>query len=191
MKKIKICFIGIDGTGKSTLIDYIKKRFKIEKKSVKIIFMGWRDFSNPILRLFSKLYMKKSKKVKENRIDRYRERSWIFYFIYYSELMIRYVKSLFYNVDFILFDRYFYDELVFSRGLKYKFFKLITPRPDLCLILRVSPKVLRNRGYTFSFIKLNNYYTNFYKIRDFCKMIEINSDKSLEKLYLEVVRFVG
>ena len=57
MKKVKICFIGIDGTGKSTLIDYTKKRLEREGRSAEIIFMGWRDFSNPILKFFSKLYM--------------------------------------------------------------------------------------------------------------------------------------
>src|SRR3989344_8818115 len=119
MKKTKIVFLGSEGSGKSTLIRYVKKELDKKRIDSEVFFMGWKNFHNPILKFASKTYLKDREKT-ENKLKRYRERSILFYFVYYSELWIRYLKILLCNKDFILMDRYFYDELAFAKGLKLK-----------------------------------------------------------------------
>ena len=148
MKRMKIAVLGSDGSGKSTFLKYLKKKIENQKRTVNIFVFGWKDFQNPILRFFSSKYMKDKEKrgVKEEKLERFRSRSFFFYVVYYFELLSRYLKTRKSKAEFLLFDRYFYDELTFAKGLKYRFFRLITPKPDLCVILRVSPKVLNARG---------------------------------------------
>jgi len=183
----RIVFLGSDGSGKSSLISYIKNKFENEGKKIEVVFMGWRDFRNPVLRFFSGIYNKRKKNSPDKeKLDRFRKRSWFFYFIYYSELWLRYFRVLFSRADFILIDRYFYDELVFTSGIKFKFFRLLTPKPDLCFILRASNEDLRKREIYFTKEKLENFYNALYRVENICKTIRVNSSKPIKKIYNEI-----
>lgn len=188
MKNYKVIFLGSDSSGKTTLIKYTKKRLEEDGKSVDVIFMGWRNFYNPILRFFSNIYLKQKarKKVKEEKLARYKSRSWVFYFIYYTELWLRYLKVLLSHKDFILMDRYFYDELMFAKGSKHRFFKLITPRPDIALILKVPLNILKKRGENIKQQRLSNYYKYLDQIKGLCKTMKIDSSKPLNVIYRKI-----
>ncbi len=190
MKKIKIVFVGCDGSGKSTIIKYFKQELEKEGKSVEVFFLGWRNFQNPILRLFSKFYMKRKerKAVKEEKLERFRSRGWIFYTIYYSELLLRYLKILFSRKEYILIDRYFYDELAFSKGMKLKFFKIITPVPNICFILKASPEILRKRGENITKDRLENFYSHMHNLSKSFPMIKLDSSKPVSSLSKEVMQ---
>ena len=192
MKKIKIAFIGPDSSGKTTLINNLKEELKKKGKTTQIFFLGWRDFYNPILRLFSEIYLQKKRKykIKEEKLKRFRPRSWLFYIIYYSELWLRYFKILFSKNEYILIDRYFYDELAFAKGIKFKFFKIITPNPDLCFMLKVSSKVLKVRGEYISNNNLGNFYSHLEKLQNYFPIIEIDSTKSLSFISKEIKKLL-
>lgn len=178
----KIAFIGIDGSGKSTLISYTKAKLEEKGFSIGVVFMGWKNFYNPLLRIFSKKHKKSNI---QNRLKRYRERSWLFYAAYYTELLTRYLKIIFSNKDFILIDRYFFDELAFS-GKKFNFLKSLTPKPDITFILKPSQQSLEKRGEKFEKQELENYYSQFEKLKQFFKIIEIDSSKKPELLFKEI-----
>ena len=106
--KTKLVFLGSDGSGKSTLIEFVKKELRKEGIKAESFVFGWKDFHNPLLKAISNFYLKRRKEEKE-RIDRFRNRSFLFYLIYYAELWQRYLKVLFSDAEIILFYRYFYD----------------------------------------------------------------------------------
>jgi len=189
MKKIKIAFLGSDGSGKTSLIQYAQKKLQNEGKNVRIFFMGWRDLQNPVLRAFSKIYLKKKekcKKTKEEKLARFRERSWFFYIFYYAELWTRYFKILFSGKEIIFMDRYFYDELVFSSGSKFRFFNLLTPKPDLCIILKCPIKIIEKRGVYIKKEIFENFYNHLNLAKNFCRVVEIDSSGDIEKTYLKI-----
>tara|TARA_Y100000310_G_scaffold344875_1_gene460190 strand:+ start:10239 stop:10793 length:555 start_codon:yes stop_codon:yes gene_type:complete len=159
----KVVFLGSDGSGKSSLINYVKEQLEKEGNKVDVVFMGWKDFYNPLLRLVSKIYLRRKKKSNEKKLRRFRVRSWGFYFIYYSELWIRYLKVLLSRADYVLIDRYFYDELSFS-GRKLRFLSRLTPSPDKCFVLRAGNNILKERGVDVSKEELDRFYLAFEKL---------------------------
>lgn len=189
MKKTKIVFIGSDGSGKTTIINYLKKNLQQQGKTVEVHFFGWRNFRDPILKFFSKIYLKnKMKKNKnEEKLERFKERSWFFYFIYFLELWLRYSSIILSNKNYILIDRYFYDELAFSRGLKFKFFKLITPKPDFCFLLKAPLRKINSRiKQKISKDNFTNFYKNLENLSQHFPIIKVDSSKPVNKTYKKV-----
>ena len=193
MKRIKIAFIGSDGSGKTTLISNIKKQLEKEGKTAEVFFLGWRNFRNPILNFFSKVYLKEKikKNADEEKLARFRERSWFFYLIYYSELWLRYLNILFSKKDYILIDRYFYDELAFARGGKFKFFKLITPLPNFCFLLKSPLKIINSRQkQKISKERFEYFYNNLENLSKSFAIIRIDTSKPINKTSKKVIAII-
>lgn len=193
MKQIKIVFLGSDGAGKSTLIEFFKKEIHKEGKTAESFVMGWKDFKNPILRFFSNIYLRRKKtKPDEERIDRFRARSFFFYFIYYSELWLRYLSVIFSkSSSYLLFDRYFYDELTFAGNFNFKLFLIITPKPDLIVLVKTSFNELINRGEKVSKEKLNYFYSHLQKAKKFAPLIEIDGSMPAALNYKKIMNFLN
>lgn len=190
--KTKIAFLGCDGSGKSTLIDFMSKKLKEKGMTSRVVVMGWKDFENPLVKAISKTYLKQKekRKTKDDKLGRFRARGFFFYLIYYIELWQRYLKVLFSNADFILMDRYFYDELAFAAGFSAKIFRIITPKPDLAVIVKTPLKTMKRRGYDYDKDKYNQFYDKISRIAGIGKSIEVNGSKPLNKLYKEVIESV-
>ena len=186
----KIVFLGSDGSGKSSLINYTRRGLARKGKTVDVFFMGWKNFRNPLLRFFSRIYIKKKGKVKEEKLARFRSRSWRFYFVYYSELWLRYLNVLFSRKDYVLMDRYFYDELAFANGGKFKFLRIFTPKPDLCFVLRVSSKTLEKRGVNISKERLELFYNRIYSLSKICKIVKLDNSKKILEAYKIVEKYL-
>ena len=180
----KIVFLGSDGSGKSSLIKYIYSRLEKEGKVADVFFMGWKNFHNPILRAYSR-----GKKGEEGgeKLSRYRERSWFFYFVYYSEMWLRYIWILLSGRDYLLIDRYFYDELAFARGFKFSFFNFFTPKPDVCFVLKTSASTLKKRKVNVSKKNLDNFYNGLKKMKRYCKITEIDSSEKVEETFKRIL----
>ncbi len=181
---IIIALVGSDGSGKSSLAHYLKKRLEKRGESVRVVFMGWRDFQNPFVRLFSYFYQKRkrSKILVEEKLARFRPRSFFFYLLYYLELRMRYRKAMNSKTDIILFDRYFYDELVFAPPRLFLLLKRLTPKPDLCVILRVPPSILKKRGVSISAEQHFRFYNSLSRVSLLSPTITIDATKPLSKL---------
>jgi len=141
----KIAFLGSHGSGKTSTINFIKNKLESRGNSVEVFTMGWKQFKNPVLKFFSRIYLKSDYKrqKKEERLDRFRERSWFFYLIYYIELLTRYAEIKRSEADFILMDRYFYEELMFSSGLKRRVFTKFTPIPNKTFVLETNIEIIK------------------------------------------------
>ncbi len=186
MIKRKIAFLGADGSGKTTLISYTKEKLENNGKDVGIFVMGWKNFQNPILKILSRLYLNYKKDKKDEKLARFRERSCAFYILYYLELWTRYLKVLRSKKDIILFDRYFYEELMFAKGLKFKFFKLLTPKPDLCFSLKAPVKVLKQRGVFIEERRLQDFYAHLNNLRKFFPILEVDSSKNAKQTFKKI-----
>jgi len=191
-KPIKIVFLGSDGTGKSTLIRYIKNELEKEKKTSEVFVFGWKDFKNPIIKVFSKIYLKNKSKKKKNqeRLLRFRNRSWFFYFLYYIELLSRYKKVKKSKKDYVLIDRYFYEEIMFMSESQLKFFKKLTPVPNVCFVLKSPIEIIRMRGHYASKEAFENFYNHIEKLSKIYQIVMVDSTESLEKIYKKIKSFI-
>ena len=185
----KIAFLGSHGSGKTSTINFIKNKLESQGKSVEVFTMGWKQFQNPVLRFFSNIYLRSHYKrnKKEERLDRFKERSMLFYLIYYTELLTKYAEVKRSEADFVLMDRYFYEELMFTKGFKRKILKNLTPIPNEAIVLETNQKTISLRGHKVSEEKLRNFYQ---KLRDLSRefpMIFIDSSKKYENIYEEVI----
>ena len=104
MRKKSIAFIGIDGAGKSTLINNLKKRLEENGEHVRVYYMGiGKDIKMPFLKSLIKIYSslkykkgtkKENKKTSlERERDNYRERNFLWLAIQYIEFLARYLDS--------------------------------------------------------------------------------------------------
>ena len=185
---MKIAFLGSHGSGKTTTIEYVKNNLENQGKNVEIIVMGWKNFHNPLLKLFSNLYLKSDYKKNKNeeRLDRFKERSWAFYFVYYIELLSRYLKIKRSKKDFVLMDRYFYEELMFMSKTKYKVFSKITPKPDYCFVLISDYSTIIKRNHVVDKDKLENFNNKLKILSKTFPMNFIDSSESLDKIYKNI-----
>ncbi len=185
----KIAFLGSHGSGKTSTINFIKNKLESRGNSVEVFTMGWKQFKNPVLKFFSRIYLKSDYKrqKKEERLDRFRERSWFFYLIYYIELLTRYAEIKRSEADFILMDRYFYEELMFSSGLKRRVFTKFTPIPNKTFVLETNIEIIKSRGHQASQDKLNMFYDKLKNLSKTFPMVFIDSSKTYEKIYKEIL----
>ncbi len=185
----KIAFLGSHGSGKTSTINFVKSRLESQGNSVEVFTMGWKQFQNPILNFFSRLYLKSNykKQKKEERLDRFKERSWFFYLIYYTELLTRYAEIKRSEADFILMDRYFYEELMFASGLKRRILTKFTPIPNKTFVLETNIETIKSRGHQASQDKLVMFYNKLKSLNKDFPMVFIDSSKTYEKIYKEVL----
>lgn len=192
MNQKKIVFLGSDGSGKSTLIKYMKDKLEKEGKSVSTFEFGWKEFKSPLMRFISKRHLEKKKIVnkEERKLSRFRSRGWIFYILYYYELLYRYSDVLKSHSEYLLFDRYFYDEFTFASPFKQKILKIFTPKPDLCVILKAPLKTIRKRGIRVEKEQLDNFYSHLSKAKKFAHTIVLNSIKPRKEMYMLVMALI-
>ena len=125
MKNNLIAFFGIDGCGKTTLIEETRKRLEKDFKNVEIVYMGLgNEFNFPGLKQIMKLlsFIKQRDKKDEKTLRRYnfRKRSFLWVLGQYSEFWLRYRKAKKKSKNsVILFDRFFYDGLILGGNFTY------------------------------------------------------------------------
>lgn len=186
MKPFKIVFLGCNGSGKTTILNYTRKQLEKKGQTVDVVVMGWKNFTNPFLKFISKFKTQKISEMNKGRLKRFRQRSFFFYCIYYLELLQRYKLIKNSTKDFVLIDRYFYEELMFANGFAFNLFKKITPPPDKCFILKTSLKVLHKRGHNLSQKELDRFYSHFNKLKKDFDLIFIDSSGSVQKVFKEI-----
>jgi len=186
----KIVLIGADGSGKTTLSKLLAENLKKDNKTSSTLFMGWRSFRNPILRVLSKKHLKRKEKknIKEEKLARFRPRSLFFYLVYYSELWLRYLDAISSNKDFVIIDRFFFDELAFADKIKFKFLKLITPNPDHAFLLIAPYKVMKSRGYEGNKENLDRFNKKLTSLSNSFNIKVIDCSKSLTSLVPEIMK---
>lgn len=172
-QSLLICFIGVDGSGKSTLSKYLYKELK--KRGYKASYTWWLEGENSLLRkLLRKIGRSRDLNLEKNNESSKISKSRLFIgggiakilqALYPRVVLLDYlrfgiVKTRLSNLKgnkVMIFDRFFYDvilalskEFNFSNSETERFFRIFSrllPSPDLIFVIDVPPEVsyLRKR----------------------------------------------
>jgi thymidylate kinase len=167
-----ISFVGLDGSGKSTLVDYLSLKNNLPTK---VVYMGHKDYEISLLKLFNKY--KKSQYKYINKLSK-------FIYIAFWPIELRYrltVASK--GMKMIIMDRHPYFEPVVENRF-YKFYEnILVPRPHTFIVLTGDAKILWNRKKETTF---ENYKLNLLKLTDkqvplLCEKITIQTDGDINQ----------
>ena len=181
---IMVVLIGPDGSGKSSIVNEMKKEYlRLPFRKIQLFHGHFQII--PRLRKYSALInklinSKESYKIKEiSRID-YKERSIfnsLIVILYHTidffigRLLLYYYRQ---RGDLIIFDRYFYDYFIQSEYNKTPFFikkflSLFVPPPDLLILLKANSNVIYNRKKDITLDEIKRQQDKFPFINQFGK----------------------
>ena len=187
---IIITLMGVDGSGKSTLISKIKKDYSKKFKVIKYLHL------KPYLYLFDKRAVIKNphkKKLNSNFLSIIKLFFWL---IEYKFFYLIYSKK---ENQLIIFDRYVHDILVdpirYQVSLSNKILKKIVnlfPEPDIWFVLNAKPKTIFKRKNELSIKEIsrqNNLYKKIFK--NINKAVLINTNLSVEKNMKTIIKKIN
>lgn len=179
-----VAIVGVDGAGKSSVVDSVMKDEFFKNTGIKRIYFGSNEFfTYRILDVYKSLST--SKFFKSLRIFP----SLLMNF----ERRLRIIKALYYRAlgNTVICDRYFYDDEVvrkkiidsetdsISRKIKLAIYPKVTLVPDLTLYLDVSPEIAYKRKQDFDFntmLEVNAQYRSLMMSRS--EVTFVDADKS-------------
>ncbi len=174
-----ITFSGLDGSGKSTLVDYLKESLEKDDRKVAVSHMNYDVGLYSALRYLAKKTLASKTKTPSHAP---RERAYDGQFrsraarLRYNLVWNKGLRALIYPVDIVIFviyrfyvekvnrqvlimDRYFYDTLVDVTGarksLRFRFLSWLTPTPTVPVYLDVTAERAfeRKAEYSVDYLK--------------------------------------
>jgi len=165
-KGVLICFVGMDGSGKSTLSRGLYEELK--KRGYSVSYTWWLEGENSLLRrLLRRVWRSGYPNLKNNKGSTKEGKKTVFSKIFHTLwpriVLLDYLRFGIIKVWFpkimhnkvVIFDRYIYDvilglsrEFNFEDGKKEKMLKIFSkllPNPDLMFIIDVLPEVAYSR----------------------------------------------
>ena len=182
-KSYLICFLGMDGSGKSTLSHFLF--IELQKRKLNASRMWWLERENSFLRKsIRKIYTVFSPNYKSNPSGGFSKEphmiglNFIFRLVYPRIILTDYLFFGFLRAwipmhigdkKFLIFDRYYPDTISALKeefgisedySILIKLFKIIIPDPDLVLIIKVRPEIAytRKREEIFSIEDAKNIW---------------------------------
>ena len=189
---IIVSFMGVDGSGKSTLIELLRKKLKNKFKKIKYIHL------RPYLILLDKSTVQanphKSKKTWPILLNFFRILYWLIVYRFFFHLFANNSKQL------IIFDRYAHDLMIDPIRYKFnlpiniaKFILDLFPNPNLWIVVNAPIKVLEKRKKELPTKELKKQirsYINFAKQRK--NSIVVNTNNSVQSsLSLIIKKLIG
>ena len=194
MKKVSatlvVSFMGVDGSGKSTLIDQLKKKLSNNYNKIKYLHLRPYFILSDKSTVNSNPHAKKKSKAQLQSLIQIL--IWLFMYRVFFYINLRKKNNL------IIFDRYAHDLLIdkvrYGHNLPKKITKYILnlfPEPNLWVILKAPIKVIEIRKKELSkkeLIRQMKSYINFAKKKnnsitlDTRKKIKINVSLIVKKL---------
>jgi len=175
-----VAFMGVDGSGKSTIINALKKKLKTKFSKIRYLHL------RPYLFLLDKRTVIKNphqiNKTNYKFINFFRILIWLFMYRLYFKFLSFQKKEL------ILFDRYVHDILIdnvrynfnLSKNFMNKILKLF-PKPDLWVYLNAPKHILNKRKQELSNNELGKQikkYEFFFKKQT--SLLKLNTQKNIQ-----------
>jgi thymidylate kinase len=206
-----ITFSGLDGSGKSTLVDYLKESLEKENRKVAVSHMNYDVGLYSVLRLLKKKVLSSDNETQSHapreaaHAGKFRNRTaklrymlvWnksLRLAIYPIDVLIFlcyriYVEKL--NRQVLIMDRYFYDTLVdvtgAKRSFRLRFLSWLTPTPTLPVYLDISPEKAFARKNEYSVDYLNHRRLSYHKlISALPDMLVLSTDQDLDTTRLNM-----
>ena len=191
MKSITVCFLGPDGSGKSTIIngllaqdlpfnrnDYFHLKPVKQSKSNKNVVVT-DPHSAPVYSKF-KSFIK------------------LFYYVLlYNVGWVKNIIPLKTKSSLIIFDRFYDDILVDNRRFRYggsigltKFVRLFIPRPKLYFILTAKADIIYKRKQEVSLAELNRQILLYRNLGDGKRYFNIDVNRTPEKIVKEITNIL-
>lgn len=191
-KGFLVAFVGVDGAGKSSTVEYVQKLDFFKFTGIKRIYFGSNEYWIPgLMFMFQKEF--------NNKYIRLLLSSLVS-----IDKQLRIIKALYYIYmgNIVLADRYYYDneigkEMNKNKPMKKSFLRTIyralfevrmLRKPELTIFLDVSPEAAYKRKQDYSYeqmLEVNKAYKeHMYKVKG---IKIINADKSQSEIYKEVV----
>ena len=197
MKSSFICFIGVDGSGKTTHAKFLKEYLEKQGYQCKYVWGAYRLFFSYVFFITTKLlgYWKNTKNDvytdpleyapklnKKNLASIYH----LFIFLDYQIIVTIKIRIPIAMGKIVICDRYIYDilmELQLSNNLSEKFFYFLIrsmPQPDITFLMNVKEDIaMHRRGFTKDFfLKRKIFLMNLSKV---IEVTVVDSSKDLLK----------
>ena len=188
---IIVSFMGVDGSGKSTLIELLKKRLKNKFKKIKYVHL------RPYLILLDKSTVQtnphKSKKTWPILFNFFRILYWLIIYRFFFYLFVNNSKQL------IIFDRYAHDLMIDPIRYKFnlphriaKFILNLFPNPTLWVVLNAPIELLEKRKKELPTKELKKQirnYLNFAKQRK--NSIVVNTNNSVQSSLSLIIKKIN
>jgi len=194
-----ISFIGMDGAGKSTLVDIVGKVLEQKGFKVTLVYAG-RGRANLLpIQLFGKIYRKaggieSNVSINGQKFEKTNIMHTLAAPIFAADLLLRYFFILLPKLmknDFLLTDRYSTDILLMNKvsmNLK-KFLYWFVPKPNKILYIYNTVSVLHKRKPEHPVRDLKRQEKLFAKIFKFIKVYKIKNNK-INRSTSDVIRII-
>ncbi len=188
---IVVSFMGVDGSGKSTLIELLRKKLKNKFRKIKYIHL------RPYLILLDKSTVQSnphnSKATWPMLLNFFRILYWLIIYRFFFYLFANNSKQL------IIFDRYAHDLMIDPIRYKFnlpisitKFILNLFPNPNLWIVLNAPIKVLEKRKKELPTKELKRQirsYLNFAKQRK--NSIVVNTNNSVQSSLSLIIKKIN
>jgi len=197
-----IAFLGVDGSGKSTIINEIKKPLNEAVHNA----LYYKHMRPNLLPNISELLKKNKKKDKNYLIPHGAKPSGFFGSLlrltYYSfDYIVGYFVKIYPNMvkksSIFIFDRYYYDFLIDPQRARISlpkkiicFFEKLIPKPNLVIVLIAEPDVIYNRKKELSLEEIKKQVNNFTILAENKNFIINNTNDSIINVKKKVFQII-